>query len=260
VVKATDAEGNTTTMQRNIIYKKTSHTSTTLTYTGATLIAQGRNVILSGALKVDGANVPNLIGAVISFTLGNGSAGQSCIGKADADGTASCSISSVAAPLGFNTITATYAGDLVYQPSSDSKGVTIFAYPEKGAFVIGDKNTAVSSTVTFWGDQWRRDNALSKGSAPSAFKGFADITGTPSSECGKTWSASPGNSATPPNSIPSYMAVMVSSNITKSHNTISGDLKEIVIVKTDPGYGPDPGHGGTGTVVGVLCQSQCHHE
>jgi hypothetical protein len=49
--------------------------------------------------------------------------------------------------------------------------------------------------------------------------------------------------------------VIVSSNIKKSGSTISGNIVEIVIVKTNPGYGPDPGHAGTGTVVGVLCAS-----
>jgi len=49
------------------------------------------------------------------------------------------------------------------------------------------------------------------------------------------------------------MEVIVSSNITKSGSTISGNIVEIVIVKTDPGYASDPGHAGTGTVVGVVC-------
>jgi len=34
---------------------------------------------------------------------------------------------------------------------------------------------------------------------------------------------------------------------------ISGDIRKIVIVKTNPGYGPSPGHVGTGQVVAIVC-------
>jgi hypothetical protein len=49
--------------------------------------------------------------------------------------------------------------------------------------------------------------------------------------------------------------VIVSTNITKSGSVISGDTKEVVAVATDPGYASDPGHAGTGTVVGIVCQT-----
>jgi hypothetical protein len=49
------------------------------------------------------------------------------------------------------------------------------------------------------------------------------------------------------------MAVIVTSSATQSGNTISGNTPHIVIVKTDPGYAPNPGHDGTGTVVLVVC-------
>jgi hypothetical protein len=53
--------------------------------------------------------------------------------------------------------------------------------------------------------------------------------------------------------VPAYLAVAVSSTVSQSGDTITGDVKKIVIVRTDPGYGPSPGHSGTGTIVGVLC-------
>jgi hypothetical protein len=34
-------------------------------------------------------------------------------------------------------------------------------------------------------------------------------------------------------------------------STVSGNAVQIVIVQTDPGYAPDPGDAGTGTVVAV---------
>jgi hypothetical protein len=48
------------------------------------------------------------------------------------------------------------------------------------------------------------------------------------------------------------MAVVVSDSITKSGSTITGTVKQIVVVKTDPGYGPAPGHAGTGTIVATI--------
>jgi hypothetical protein len=48
------------------------------------------------------------------------------------------------------------------------------------------------------------------------------------------------------------MAVMASSSITKSGSTISGNIIHMVIIKTDPGYDSNGGHGGTGTVVAII--------
>jgi hypothetical protein len=49
------------------------------------------------------------------------------------------------------------------------------------------------------------------------------------------------------------MAVIVTSSAAKSGSAISGNTAHIVIVKTNPGYAPDPGHAGTGTVVSQVC-------
>lgn len=49
------------------------------------------------------------------------------------------------------------------------------------------------------------------------------------------------------------MAVIAASKITKSGPTISGDAPKVLVVQTNPGYGPDPGHAGTGTVVAQVC-------
>lgn len=253
IVTAVDGAGNTSTVQRNIIYQLPPSGQTTISYTGPMFIAQGRPVTLSGVLKVDGTTPPNPFWQTISFTLGTGSSSQSCTGTTDADGKASCTISSVTAPVGPTTVTAIFAGDSLYQPSSDSKSVTVFAYPATGAFVIGDMNAAINSAVTFWGSRWRTDNSLSNGPAPASFKGFGDVANTTSLVCGGTWLSSPGNSSNPPNSIPAYMAVLVSSSISKSGNRISGNVPAIAIVQTNPGYAPNPGHAGTGTVIGVLC-------
>ncbi len=130
--------------------------------------------------------------------------------------------------------------------------VTVFAFAHGGSFVIGDGNSATGTAVMFWGAQWARNNSLSGGPAPSAFKGFEDSATAPA--CGASWSTDPGNSAPPPSEpLPSYMGVITSSSITQHGSVISGDTPQIVVVKTDPGYQPDPGHAGTGTVVAKAC-------
>ena len=129
----------------------------------------------------------------------------------------------------------------------------VFAFaPGGGSFVIGDENSATGTPVSFWGAQWWKYNSLSGGSAPPSFKGFAAKPTTPS--CGTGWRTAPGNSTPPPNGpLPTDMGVIVSSKITKSGATISGDTVHIVIVKTNPGYQPNPGHAGTGTVEAQVC-------
>jgi hypothetical protein len=224
---------------------------TTLTYTGPTLIANGQPVTLSGVLKEDGT-VP-IAGRIVAFTLGTGASAQSCTGPTNAAGVASCTISAVAQPLGPGTVKASFAGDAFYLPSSDSKATLIFAFLAKGSFVVG--NRSATGAVTFWSDQWAKLNALSSGGAPDSFKGFADTLSSSPPRCGGSWSTHPGNSPPPPGApLPTFMAVLVASSVDKSGNTISGNIPMIVIVKTNPGYGPNPGHNGTGTVVAVLCK------
>jgi hypothetical protein len=128
----------------------------------------------------------------------------------------------------------------------------VAAFASSGAFAIGDLNSAVGTSVTFWGAQWSKLNGLSGGAAPAAFKGFEDTPGTPS--CGTSWSTDPGSSTPPPpGPLPAFMAVIVSSSISKSGSTISGNTPHIVIVHTNPGYQPNAGHAGTGTVVAQFC-------
>ncbi|HEV2923019.1 MAG TPA: right-handed parallel beta-helix repeat-containing protein, partial [Solirubrobacteraceae bacterium] len=60
----------------------------------------------------------------------------------------------------------------------------VFTKLASGSFVIGDKNATVGSNVTFsevewWGSNWWKENSLSGGQAPSAFKGFAESSPSP---------------------------------------------------------------------------------
>jgi hypothetical protein len=133
----------------------------------------------------------------------------------------------------------------------------VFAFPSRGAFALGDLTVASagpSTLLTWWSSGWSGLNQLSGGPAPSGFKGFAGAL-TPSSPpaCSGTWTTAPGNSPPPVGSIPSYMGVIVPGSVTAQGSTYSGATPKIVVVKTNAGYSPNPGHPGTGTYVATYC-------
>jgi len=65
------------------------------------------------------------------------------------------------------------------------------------------------------------------------------------------WTTNTGNSSGPPATVPLFMEVIGASKITQSGPTISGSAPKLAVVKANPGYSPDPGHKGAGTVVAV---------
>jgi hypothetical protein len=229
-----------------------THEETTLSYTGDTLLANGSTAYLSGVLLEDGTTP--ISGRTVTLTLGNSATAQACPAPVvtDSSGTASCTISPVTQPVGPGTVSATFSGDTFYLPSAASAQTLVFSFPSGGDFTIGDGNASVGTAVTFWGDQWAHANTVSGGQAPLSFKGFENSSALPS--CGVGWQTDPGNSPGPSATVPSYMGVIVTSQVVKSGSTIySGTTPAIVVVKTNPGYVPDPQHPGTGTVVAVYC-------
>jgi hypothetical protein len=129
-----------------------------------------------------------------------------------------------------------------------------------GGFVIGNGNAAVGTHVTFWGAQWWKLNTLSGGEAPSSFKGWVNSFSTPG--CGLAWTTRTGNASEPPATLPEFIEVVVASKIIQDGSIPAGNTPKIALVKTDTsyekksGYMPDPGHEGTGTVVGIVCEEQ----
>jgi hypothetical protein len=203
------------------------------------------------ATLVNGCGTP-LQGANVTFNVTAGpNAGTAGNGTTDANGQASFGYSSLTP--GTDTVQASVTNPAGTITSNTVQVIWTAPFaPSGGAFVIGDQNSATGSAVTFWGAQWAQLNSLSGGPAPASFKGFALNPTTPS--CGVSWSTAPGNSPPPPaGPLPKYMAVIVTSSAAKSGATISGNTPHIVIVKTDPGYAPGPGHAGTGTVVSQVC-------
>ena len=230
---------------------------TTLTYTGPTVILQGASgVTLSAQLLEDGTTAPFPFGQTIMLSVG----GQSCIGITDSAGNASCTLTFVG-PLGPEPISADFAGDPYYLPSSDTASAIVFAFPSRGAFSLGDTTVAgasPSSTVTWWSSSWANVNLMTGGAAPDSYKGFDGTvtslpTTSPADSCGSTFVTRPGNSTPPTGDVPTYMGVLVTGSVSKSGSTISGTWSKIVVVRVDPGYGPNPGHDGTGTIVATFC-------
>jgi len=178
------------------------------------------------------------------------------LGPVAAPGTYTFGSIGIDVPVG--TPSGTYTFDLVALADGADAGhqtITVQVQPEgSGAFVIGNRNAAVGTNVTFWGAQWSKLNSLSGGSAPASFKGFA--INPASVTCGDTWTTDPGNSAPPPlGPLPPTINVIVSSGIVKSGSVISGNVVKIVTVSTNPGYENNVGHAGTGTVVATICSS-----
>jgi PKD repeat protein len=134
-----------------------------------------------------------------------------------------------------------------------TSNLTVFQFLGSGGFVIGDGAAGLGAPVTFWGAQWSARNPLSGGSAPAAFKGFANGVSPAPPACGGTFTAAPGNSASFSGPLPAFMGVLVATSATKQGSTITGTVGHIVVVQTDPGYSPNPGHPATGTEVAEFC-------
>ena len=223
---------------------------TSIQYTGAVTIDTGASNALSAVL-LDGKGAP-IVGRSVQLSVG----GQTCTAVTNSVGKAQCTISGAGLTLGPGTVVVSFSSDGYYNSVSLSTAVTIYSWPGgSNNFVVGDLTWELGGSVEFWGAQWAKLNSLSGGPGPNAFKGYVDLATPTPPTCGGTWVTRPGNSSKPPDSIPSYMAIIVSSTVTKTGEPISGNTPALVVVKTNPGYAGNPGHAGTGTVVAVICKA-----
>ena len=229
---------------------------TSVTYTGPTVIAQGHPVTLAGRLLEDGT-VP-IAGRTLTLTIGTGVSAQTCVtGPTDAAGTANCTVPTVTVGQGPEAVGVSFAGDAYYLPSTAAASVIVFAFPSRGVFVLGNQTvSAAPSTVTFWGAQWAGSNSVTGGAPSSSGKGFADRLSLPQRRlaCGGTWSTSPGNSSSPVDTVPAYMArgrLRARSRRAAARSPATSFTSSSLL--TNLGYGSDPGHAGTGTIVATYC-------
>jgi hypothetical protein len=101
-----------------------THEETSLSYTGDTHVANGVPATLSGVLTEDGTTP--IAGRTVAFSLGTGASQQTCSAVTATNGSAACVISTVNQPLTSSTtvpVSAVFAGDAFYQPSSASTSV-----------------------------------------------------------------------------------------------------------------------------------------
>lgn len=250
-VTITDVDAsNTATATSTANVSDAALTATAACPTTSTLVFDGTTATFTDAAFPSGTLSDFSATTTISWGDGTTTAGT-VTGPVGVLGTYTVSGTHMYTSTGSHTIITTIT-DVGGAPSVSATCSTIvFAFASGGSFVVGDKSD--TDSVLFWGAQWAKDNILSGGDAPRSFKGFEDGVATPTCPSMVNWTTDPGNSSGPPDSIPPYMAVIVSSSISKSGSTISGNTVHMVVVKTDPGYAPNPGHPGTGTVVAVIC-------
>jgi IPT/TIG domain-containing protein/Big-like domain-containing protein len=92
---------------------------TTTKYTGPTSGDYNDSVTLSAKLT-NNLNSQGVSGKTLNFTLG----AESCSGTTNGSGIASCSVTPLDVPGGY-TVSVSFAGDSVYDPSSDSTAFTV---------------------------------------------------------------------------------------------------------------------------------------
>jgi hypothetical protein len=230
-----------------------------LSYTGTTVAVSGTSLTLSSILttNVPSAGTP-LSGRTVVLTLGSGKTAQSCTATTTSTGLASCTIASVNQVAGSVPVTATFAGDSSYLSASTSNCVTMASAPSSGAFVVGNSsagNPTNGTDVTFYGQNWGKDNSFSGGNADSGLNGY--VTSSGGYTCGATWSSSTKSTATPPSTIPGDMLVIVSSKVSESGTTVSGTILHIVVVAVDSGYSASgmcqQAGQGSGKIVETVC-------
>jgi hypothetical protein len=211
---------------------------TTLTYTGTTFIPDTRSVVLSARLTRTVGGTP-LAGRLLTLGLGAGAGAQSCTGNTNAAGSASCTINPVAQPLGPGTATASFAGEASFALSSASVPTLVFRYLNGQSFAVGDLSASIGATVTYYGGAWAVSNTLSNtAKPPPQFKGFVQQLASDPAQPGGTWSTPAPDQLVPPPSVPSYMAVLITSRVDRNRSQITGNVTRLAVIQTDPGYSP----------------------
>jgi PKD repeat protein len=189
--------------------------------------------VLDAAASIVGvqlAGSSRLDGHLVTLAVGS----STCNGTTDTHGLATCRLPDP--PLGPQTVTASFAGDTLYDAASTSGPTLFYRLPVGGAFAVGDQSAV--GEVTFWSPSWWLVNTLSGGPAPASFKGFVHAFAN-------WWVAAPGFGRVPA-SVPEWMGVVVTSAVTKDAAEITGDKTGLVIVHVDT-Y--DPALVGRGSVV-----------
>ncbi len=97
----------------------------------------GRSVRLVAVVR---AGLRTIANVPVTITL----AGESCTDTTNLLGVAACTLTPTG-PTGPSTATATFAGNAGYAASSDTAPVLLYAYPNGGSFVIGDRSAGAQA-------------------------------------------------------------------------------------------------------------------
>ena len=121
---------------------------TTFGYTGTTSVTNGQSATLSGVLTSSQPSPGTTVaGQPVTFTLGSGSAAQSCSATTNASGAASCAIADVNQSSATVGVSATYGGNPYYQSSTVASAVSVRT-PTTLTVSVGTSDFADAGTVS----------------------------------------------------------------------------------------------------------------
>jgi hypothetical protein len=148
-------------------------------------------------------------------------------------------------PVGQYTLTVGFAGDSYYLAASATQ--TLYVY-QPTQFVIWGGNPgglSVGQSYTFWGAQWSRQVTGGSYAGDASFKGWADLVAA------RIWTASGGNSTSPPATVAQYIGVIVATEAYAMSGQTSGNITELGVLRVDDpsAYQPNPGHSAAGVLV-----------
>lgn len=206
---------------------------TRLTIISSSTLAEGEPV--QALLQEDYDGTP-ISGEMVIFEAGS----MSVSAVTDASG-----VAQVMLPIGEYTLLASFGGSAYYLPSSDSQGPLYVYRPTN--FVIWGGNAEgvqVDQQYQFWGSQWWKQVTGGDFDADASFKGYAEqVSDT-------TWSSPPANAVRPPETLPSYIGVIVTTQMDMHGRNVTGNIDRLVVLMVeDPSdYRPNPGHAAWGVM------------
>ena len=215
---------------------------TQLHITSTSTVAEGQPV--RARLTEDYSGAP-VVGETVVFTATSGAGSMTISDTTDATGEAHAVL-----PVGEYAVTAAFAGTSYFEPASDVMSPVYVYRPTN--FVIWGGNAGgfpAGARYTFWGSQWWKQVVAGSYAAGSSFKGWAE------SVSGRTWQSPPADAAPrPPATLPSYIGVMVTTDVRMKGSRAYGDVYDLVVLRVDDpgGYRPDPGHPTTGIMKALI--------
>ncbi len=210
---------------------------TRLTIISPAAVAEGEPIEALLQEDYDGTPIAN---ETVTFTSGNISI--SAI-------TNELGIAQVVLPNGEHYLTVNYAGSPYYLPSTDSMG-PIYVYKPTNFVIWGGKsgNVKMGQAYQFWGSQWWKQVT------GTSFRGVASFKGYASTVSGDKWYSPPANAGNPPKSLPNFIGVIVTTNMSMKGRNLEGNVYTLVVlkVKNPATYKPNPGYQAWGNVTALI--------